>query len=241
MSVVASTKKDLSVMVWKDYNKFSTTIQVKLNKMYIQQVATSFNINMAPPQLVDFQTYTIDKTVGVTVEDELIVNSNPQQIFMFVMDYLMKSLAKDVPPEVAFKIRQDIQDSVAKAVGYKVLDGKVSIGSIGAKGWSDLGWTSDESISFEFKDPLTLKTTESSMLQGAAYKLPGVRTTVEMPCICNETWKAKTGRSHRSQIYGIIQHLNDECKWSRERIADWLDELHDSGVVDIEFKVEIDE
>ena len=31
----------------------------------------------------------------------------------------------------------------------------------------------------------------------------------------------------------MVMHLNDGHKWTRERIADWLDELHDSGVVNI--------
>jgi hypothetical protein len=35
----------------------------------------------------------------------------------------------------------------------------------------------------------------------------------------------------------IIIHLNDEHKWSRERIADWLDTLP----VDLSFKAEIKE
>jgi hypothetical protein len=28
----------------------------------------------------------------------------------------------------------------------------------------------------------------------------------------------------------VITDLNDHCKWSRERIADWLDKLHDDGL-----------
>jgi hypothetical protein len=35
----------------------------------------------------------------------------------------------------------------------------------------------------------------------------------------------------------MIQHLNDHHKWTREgQIADWLDKLHDDGMVDLSFK-----
>ena len=31
----------------------------------------------------------------------------------------------------------------------------------------------------------------------------------------------------------VIIHLNDSHYWSREKIADWLDEMHDKGIVDL--------
>ena len=38
-------------------------------------------------------------------------------------------------------------------------------------------------------------------------------------------------RVHSDQLghtlEGVIAHLNDQCGWSRERIADWLDTLED--------------
>jgi hypothetical protein len=37
-------------------------------------------------------------------------------------------------------------------------------------------------------------------------------------------------------LWSQVQHLNDEHKWTREQIADWLDELHDSGEVNLEFE-----
>lgn len=37
-------------------------------------------------------------------------------------------------------------------------------------------------------------------------------------------------------LWGFIQHLNDNHKHSREKIAKWLDELHDSGKVNLEFE-----
>lgn len=56
--------------------------------------------------------------------------------------------------------------------------------------------------------------------------MPGLMTPVLHPCDCKRTWN--------SQVWAVIQHLNDEHhpnipavkdKWSRERIADWTEGL----------------
>jgi hypothetical protein len=39
------------------------------------------------------------------------------------------------------------------------------------------------------------------------------------PAKCN-SWICHDGDS----IEGMIQHLNDNCRWTREQIADWLEE-----------------
>lgn len=69
----------------------------------------------------------------------------------------------------------------------------------------------------------------------ASRSLPGMLTLVETPdadCarICAQGW----GRNELS-LWRMIQHLNDGHQWTRERIADWIDELHDSGVINAEF------
>lgn len=40
----------------------------------------------------------------------------------------------------------------------------------------------------------------------------------------------------RESLWSLVQHLNDTHKWTRERIADWLDGLHDEGLVNLEFE-----
>jgi hypothetical protein len=70
-----------------------------------------------------------------------------------------------------------------------------------------------------------------------ANKLPGMNTKVDCPndncfdSITKETY-------YSARLYGMIQHLNDHHKWTREKIADWLDELHDAGTINIEFDSE---
>lgn len=72
-------------------------------------------------------------------------------------------------------------------------------------------------------------------VQQAARKLPGVNDAyLEYPCTCP---KKRHGFIKSATLWYIIQHLNDTHKeWTREKIADWLDELHDKGEVNIEFQ-----
>ena len=59
-----------------------------------------------------------------------------------------------------------------------------------------------------------------------ARKLPGVDKYVNAPCKCNPL---------NLSVFNMIIHLNDKCGWSRESIADWIDELHDRGEINAEF------
>lgn len=60
-------------------------------------------------------------------------------------------------------------------------------------------------------------------------KLPGMNYICSSPCSCSYT---KGG----FRLWNTIQHLNDKhAEWTRERIADWLDELADTGKVNLDF------
>lgn len=61
--------------------------------------------------------------------------------------------------------------------------------------------------------------------------LPGMNHVVNAQDIQDTCGCAMMGRT----LWSYIQHLNDSDRWSRERIADWLDELHDSGKINLEF------
>ena len=43
---------------------------------------------------------------------------------------------------------------------------------------------------------------------------------ITCPAGCKNDWRCEAGGS----IEDIIQHLNDTCRWTREQIADWLQE-----------------
>lgn len=75
------------------------------------------------------------------------------------------------------------------------------------------------------------KESETDQLASVASQLPGVQAVVSYPCYCDI----------EATVYRVIMHLNDREKWSREKIADWLDELQDKQGYDFTFKVEIGE
>lgn len=67
--------------------------------------------------------------------------------------------------------------------------------------------------------------------------LPGMKVNVDYPCECIINTQAA--------LESVIIHLNDQHGtlpktaknyWDREKIAKWLDEIHDSGIVNLEFQ-----
>lgn len=63
-------------------------------------------------------------------------------------------------------------------------------------------------------------------VEAMSEKLPGVMSLADSPCRCF---------SRPATLHRIIIHLNDFHEWSRENIADWIDELHDAGKINAEF------
>ncbi len=80
-------------------------------------------------------------------------------------------------------------------------------------------------------------------------KLPGVMNEVVKPCTCYDNYMVAKehgmaigpAAERTGLLWNVIQHLNDShSEWTREKIADWMDELHDAGEIDIEFKPDFD-
>jgi hypothetical protein len=61
------------------------------------------------------------------------------------------------------------------------------------------------------------------------------RVALECPEGCErETFVGDIPRPLERTVYDMIQHLNDVHRWDRAtKIADWLDKLHDEGIIDI--------
>lgn len=55
-------------------------------------------------------------------------------------------------------------------------------------------------------------------------RLPGMKEWVPNPV-----------NGGMAPIWAIIPYLNDHMKWSRDKIADWLDSLHDGGTAKLSF------
>jgi len=63
----------------------------------------------------------------------------------------------------------------------------------------------------------------SDSLANKANELPGIKTLVDLPCECGQY--ALSGMTY--SLHTAIMHLNDNHKWTRERIADWVDTIPD--------------
>ena len=98
----------------------------------------------------------------------------------------------------------------------------------------------------------------------AASELPGIKTMVRFPCPCeegrnaqfpledviihlnddhSETWieslrkqyDAAIRAGNEEEAAAVSQDMPDSV-WTREDIADWIDWLHDQGIINAEFK-----
>lgn len=86
------------------------------------------------------------------------------------------------------------------------------------------GWTNDSGITW----PPSPQNDHSRLAHELKKRIPGLGNTVEFPCMCGEI-------RNPMPIWSIIQHLNDDHhpvqghypddRWSRERIAQWTEEL----------------
>lgn len=70
--------------------------------------------------------------------------------------------------------------------------------------------------------------------------LPQESLKTLVPCPGGEVWgypvqdeEKDEGCGWEDSVWSMIPHLNDDHKWSRERIADWLDTLD----IDLEFRI----
>jgi len=81
-----------------------------------------------------------------------------------------------------------------------------------------------------------------SYFKNASRDLPGIRAEVPVDlalCQVDKPCEAISNRKHKSlPLKTHIIHYNDYHQFTREEIADWLDNLHDKEVIDIEFKME---
>lgn len=104
-----------------------------------------------------------------------------------------------------------------------------------------LAKTSYEKNAFAYPD-VKSSSSVSVELNELSKGLPGVGANVVSPCTCTKSdFFEQKASPLKDSVWSLIQHLNDFHKeWTRERIADWLDELHDTGQVNIEFPVEVE-
>lgn len=82
-------------------------------------------------------------------------------------------------------------------------------------------------------------TNQGTLLSKKSQDLPGVSNVVQdCPEVsCKHVYDFK-GKS--TSVMDMVMHLNDYHRWTREQIADWIDELAEQGM-DFDFKDESDD
>ena len=80
-------------------------------------------------------------------------------------------------------------------------------------------------------------------LDNLAQSLPGVNSPARCPL-----WKEKPNdkytarewelfcRGGQRDLLRVIMHLNDHHEWTREQIADFVQEQHDAGLINVSFE-----
>lgn len=119
-------------------------------------------------------------------------------------------------------------DDEQKAALMKSLDGMPTVNAKSHGGYIK----NKGSFFFDDTPAKPMATINNKSIETLARALPGVMTRVKPPesCTCYDHRDDKTGT-----VYDFIIHLNDVCGWSREKIADWIAELEDRGVINADF------
>lgn len=134
-----------------------------------------------------------------------------------------------------FEVPKEHEDSIRFRCGvyFKSIENQESIDlnppvkaaySVGAVSIGQSGNTQNYAISSP-NDPSVL-----------SKKLPGMDYVTSCP---------EHGKCYlmvlENSLWNMVQHVNDHHKWTVDQIADWLDDLHDSGKVDLSFKLKDDD
>jgi hypothetical protein len=71
-----------------------------------------------------------------------------------------------------------------------------------------------------------------------ADELPCMNQTVPHPpqILSKSICENINGEPLSDKLKSMVIHLNDTHRWTREQIADWIDELHDNGLINAEFE-----
>lgn len=193
-----------------------------------------------------------DAVVFVTTDDKLYCNKYTLQfIFDGQKHWYKRMVSWNIldSSSASHVISMVIEDLYHTAVSHLKLDKhqagmlKTSLNAVKAGG----GTIQDPDIKFSIKkfsipsphEPE--QATPAATINGKAVSdwadgLPGVQTYVNYPCNCMDGLVKATGKPvAKKTLSSVIIHLNDICKWSRDQIADWIDELADRGEINVDF------
>lgn len=137
--------------------------------------------------------------------------------------------------KVRFNVTPDFIQHAYKEVAHKALLGCIFYPVVDKHELNALAANSFRHYVDRFLESLTKNMgsngfiDHNTSISDASLDLPGVSEIVEHPCDCEK-------RGFYDSVWMIVQHLNDQHDWPRDKIADWIDELHDSGIINAEFQ-----
>lgn len=206
------------------------TISVEIKFEPGELPAGTYDYGDSPFILHDGDSAVLSYNYNIT--DELINVTNVPSIYLDIYSKLSnKLIVAGIPEKYINQFTHQFDKIYQKSSAN--FDKSISF----FKGGSDSTWNAPLSSGAAGKSPLSkeeanqllekVQAAKTNSVEAKANKLPGIMERVEYPCDCS--------KDSMAEIKYIIIHLNDAEKWSREQIADWLDELHDSGKINIEF------
>lgn len=153
----------------------------------------------------------------VTVTDEYLHHAHDLQFLaqVFIKQAMAAGLVMKDSSEYRIKL---VEEQIAKTIE--------SLVKVPDKVPDDLTYKSIADQAKITSNIMYEHTQTSKMLKRKSKSLPGMKRDVNHPCSCGYA---------PAPLWNVVIHLNDNHAWSREKIADWLDELHDAGIVNIEF------
>lgn len=210
MSISAKYGQSKIICANAKVSDFTSDLSISAKFEHIYHVTGWRLIVVVQKQIVSklhvFKFYYGDDKWAFYLTDEILESYTWQLYLSYAIKELMadSDMAKDV--EIIVEVDNDVNDQIKEwAKQFGTL--------------KDVSELSGKAISHH---------TSQQNFSSLAKQLPGVNEIINYPCDCFSYLELKpTGT-----LLAVIIHLNDEDKWARESVADWLDTLE----IDLSFK-----
>lgn len=211
--------------------------------------------NLAMWDVWEFQ-YTLagaKYTVKYKVDDQALYKypDGEKQAVYALGKFITKHMAEQIPEEAHDYVFGQVSDFLHKTFfGNKLTTKKSPLGYIKADESIKFAipLVSEEQVKQLYEQAAVVgpwkkksKVVNEFEISSASKGLPGMGAVVECPDEkCGFTEMDKYGEwssfRYKAKLWSVVQHLNDYHKWSRDKIADWIDDLHDRGIINAEFE-----
>lgn len=162
---------------------------------------------------------------GVNIDDDALLKSfDPQEYLFKTLDFTLKAVIRGMHGD------EDCNWCDSAVYSLSVIAKHANNGQQAPMPfWKSSPFADFGAVSISKEAPVHQGQDESRRLSQEAWGLPGAHELLRYPCPCYAT---------DAHLRTIIIHLNDDHKWTREAIADWLDSIDDpENGIDLAFKM----